>query len=1211
MKKIKLTAKEMTRLLFSVTVLLVLFQVNVRAQDTELVSKKQKVPAWLNIALGDANQLEGGLHVYQNWAAYNSDFKISRVKIGMLIAIVDPAGDGSLPSKLYQLKTWATPADIPLQTEWEEFTAGGDNLGDHTATENIKLNEHYLSNDGGANEGLTFDTSGNATFSGKVKTSGEINALGVIKARSGNMYIGSSTYDVPEYAAKSGKLVFYDGAGPRTIGLKAPASINNSYSLVLPGSGGADGQVLQTDASGNLSWATPASLPTGTSNQTLRYGASGWEASSLLQNDGSKLTLAGQMEINTTTNPAVKFYVNGGTMDIGFPSTETLQIGTWDGSTTSTKMSLANDGDLTVTGDLTVSGNDITFGNNETISNATNGRIAVTANTLSTSGDLTVSGSDITLGSGTGSDASSIVFNDAATGNSNTVTINAPNAVTTAYSLTLPAAKGADGQVLITDGSGVLSWQTPSWLPTGTSNQTLHYGASGWEASSALTNDGDDVTASGTFSAKQVSISSGANNPALYIDGALHDIAFPSGETLQISSKNGTSYTTVMSIDGEDGDVDATGDLKVAGGDLTFSTGGTITFEGSSADAYETTLQVANPTADRTITFPNAGGTVALTSDIVALPTGSSDNTLRYNGSAWVTSGALTNDGSDVTASGTFSAKQVSINSGSDNPALYIDGGTEDIAFPSNENLQISAKDGTSFTTVMSIGGNGDVDATGDLKVGGGDLTFSTGGTITFEGSSADAYETTLQVANPTADRTITFPNAGGTVALTSDIVTADNLGNHTATQNIKLNDKYLSNDGGDEGIKIENDGAVTIKTTGLTNTETSNKPSLIVDNGIYFGASYHDILYGSGQNFQFSTLNGTTASTKMTLTKDGYLGIGTSTPRAPLEITLNPELTLPYTANYFWANDNRYYSLYAELTRTGGSVGTYLSSYAIPNAMGGETYITQNYSAIASGVIAAELFMAYSDARIKNVLGTSDSKTDLETIDQVKITDYTYKDWLEKGNRLHKKVIAQQVEKVYPLAVTQGIGEVPDIMQTADSLWAQENTVNLQLATDSVNAGDKLKVIYETYDPATGKKADGSSEIVTVDSYQNGVITYQSTNPGVIGAHTKAFVYGHQVNDFRTVDYEAIAMLNVSATQELHKQLKELQQTSSKQIAKLSNQNKQLQEQVATLLAKNSSNKQNTALQQENETLKGQLKDLEAKMNILMEQFKTMAENK
>jgi len=47
--------------------------------------------------------------------------------------------------------------------------------------------------------------------------------------------------------------------------------------------------------------------------------------------------------------------------------------------------------------------------------------------------------------------------------------------------------------------------------------------------------------------------------------------------------------------------------------------GTSITFEGATADSYETILQVTDPTADRTITLPNNSGTVALTTDIAEL----------------------------------------------------------------------------------------------------------------------------------------------------------------------------------------------------------------------------------------------------------------------------------------------------------------------------------------------------------------------------------------------------------------------------------------------------------------------------------------------------------------------------------------------------------------------------------------------------------------
>jgi Phage tail fibre repeat len=50
-----------------------------------------------------------------------------------------------------------------------------------------------------------------------------------------------------------------------------------------------------------------------------------------------------------------------------------------------------------------------------------------------------------------------------------------------------------------------------------------------------------------------------------------------------------------------------------------------------------------------------------------------------------------------------------------------------------------------------------------------GNLEFSTTGSLSFEGATANTFETTLAVVDPTADRTITLPDTTGTVVTTGD----------------------------------------------------------------------------------------------------------------------------------------------------------------------------------------------------------------------------------------------------------------------------------------------------------------------------------------------------------------------------------------------------------------------------------------------------------
>ena len=128
-----------------------------------------------------------------------------------------------------------------------------------------------------------------------------------------------------------------------------------------------------------------------------------------------------------------------------------------------------------------------------------------------------------------------------------------------------------------------------------------------------------------------------------------------------------------------------------------------ITFEGATDDAYETILAITDPTADRTITFPDASGTVVTTTATQTL-----------------TNKTLT---SPTIAGGTFSG---------------------------------------SFTGTQDLTG----------------LVMSGASPLVFEGATADAYETTLAFTDPTADRTITIPNATDTLVgrATTDTLTNKSL---------------------------------------------------------------------------------------------------------------------------------------------------------------------------------------------------------------------------------------------------------------------------------------------------------------------------------------------------------------------------------------------------------------------------------------------------
>jgi len=106
----------------------------------------------------------------------------------------------------------------------------------------------------------------------------------------------------------------------------------------------------------------------------------------------------------------------------------------------------------------------------------------------------------------------------------------------------------------------------------------------------------------------------------------------------------------------------------------------------------------------------------------------------------------------------------------------------------SGQAITIDIADNPTFTGNATITGNLTVQGT-TTTVNSTEITIQNA--FTFEGATADAHETTLTVVDPTADRTITLPNASGSVVLNDNAATLTNktiaFGNNTISGQLSL----------------------------------------------------------------------------------------------------------------------------------------------------------------------------------------------------------------------------------------------------------------------------------------------------------------------------------------------------------------------------------------------------------------------------------------
>ena len=291
-----------------------------------------------------------------------------------------------------------------------------------------------------------------------------------------------------------------------------------------------------------------------------------------------------------------------------------------------------------------------------------------------------------------------------------------------------------------------------------------------------------------------------------------------------------------------------------------------------------------------------------------------------------------------------------------------------------------------------------------------------------------------------------------------------------------------------------------------------------------------------------------------MTLLPNGYVGIGTntSTPQAPLDIEINTGTnTITSSANRAYIQPGS-----TGVSHDNGTTSGYMSIYA-------NGYISSN-----SGV------MAISDARMKNIIGPTNSTEDLESLTKIQVTDYTMKDKLITDGEKIKKVIAQQVAEVYPAAVKVGSRPlyIPNLYKEVQSYCLEDGVFDLSMAapvaiTNDVKVGARCKLY--SYKKEGGLQQEVKGTILDINENKLSVrADDRSLNADSL--EDRLFVYGTEIYDLLQVDYDAISMLNVSATQELAKLLKE-EQAKNKTLEE---KNKMLEQQISDIHAENKATK-------------------------------------